>query len=253
MEKKPMILVFAGPNGSGKSTITSVITPVGEYINADDIKKAVGCTDLEAAQIAEQRRNTCLDTKKDFTFETVLSTERNLNLLKKAKENGYFIKSFFVLTNSSDINVNRVKVRVATGGHDVPEDKIRARYDRSLNILPELIKVSDICNVCDNTEKIFRIFSKKKDTYRVWENKFWDKSRIENLTKVSDYSLMKTQKSSIDNPYYIPGITLEQAQVLKKEGIQFGYNVKEQIIAVNVQDKNKVMDIIAELRNKMSK
>ena len=91
-----MILVFAGPNGSGKSTITSAVSPIGEYINADDIKKVIGCTDLEAAQMAEAKRNKCLEDKRDFTFETVLSTERNLNLLKKAKEKGYFIKSFFV-------------------------------------------------------------------------------------------------------------------------------------------------------------
>ena len=70
---KPRILVFAGPNGSGKSTITRNIKPVGLYINADDIKRDAGCSDLEAAQEAESLRRMLLAAKKDFTFETVLN------------------------------------------------------------------------------------------------------------------------------------------------------------------------------------
>lgn len=63
METKPMVLIFAGPNGSGKSTITDMIVPVGEYINADVIKKALKISDLEAAQIAEKKRNQCIIKK----------------------------------------------------------------------------------------------------------------------------------------------------------------------------------------------
>lgn len=182
-KRLPMILVFAGPNGSGKSTITSMIDPIGVYINADEIKKTTGCDDLTAAIDAETRRNACIDHKEDFTFETVLSTRRNLFLLRKAKENGYFIKAFFVLTDTPMVNIARVAVRVATGGHDVPKDKIIKRYHGSLAILPELIQICDICNVYDNTaQKPYRIFSKKKDTYRLWESAFFKKDRILTLT-----------------------------------------------------------------------
>ncbi len=87
----PEIMVFAGPNGSGKSTITSMAKTVGIYINADDIKKANLCSDLEAAILAEKIRESALSKRIDFTFETVLSTDRNLKLLQKAKETGYFI------------------------------------------------------------------------------------------------------------------------------------------------------------------
>lgn len=182
-KRLPMILVFAGPNGSGKSTITSMVDPIGVYINADEIKKTTGCDDLTAAIDAETRRNACIDRKEDFTFETVLSTRRNLVLLRKAKENGYFIKAFFVLTDDPMVNIVRVATRVARGGHDVPKDKIVKRYHASLAILPELIQVCDICNVYDNTaKKPYRIFSKKKDTYRLWESAFFKKDRILTLT-----------------------------------------------------------------------
>lgn len=177
-----MILVFAGPNGSGKSTITSMVVSVGEYINADEIKKATGYDDLTSAQLAEKKRNYCLDNNIDFTFETVLSTPRNLELLQKAKENGFFIKSYFVLTKSPQINVSRVENRTKNGGHDVPKDKIIKRYHKALTMLPELIKVSDICNVIDNSLEPFRIFSKKNGTYRLWESNLWKQEDIVNLT-----------------------------------------------------------------------
>ena len=87
----PEVMVFAGPNGSGKSTITRMAKTVGIYINADDIKKSSLCTDMEAAIKAEELREKALSDKIDFTFETVLSTDRNLSLLKRANENGYFM------------------------------------------------------------------------------------------------------------------------------------------------------------------
>lgn len=90
--KLPEVVVFAGPNGSGKSTITRMAKVVGVYINADDIKTTTLCTDMEAALKAEQLREDMIAQKKDFTFETVLSTDRNLLLLKKAKSSGFFVK-----------------------------------------------------------------------------------------------------------------------------------------------------------------
>ena len=74
----PEVVVFAGPNGSGKSTITRMAKIGGEYINADDIKRTTLCTDLEAAVKAEELRERMIVDRKDFTFETVLSTNRNL-------------------------------------------------------------------------------------------------------------------------------------------------------------------------------
>lgn len=67
-ELQPEIIVFAGPNGSGKSTITRLAKTVGIYINADDIKKANHCSDIEAAKMAEKLREDAVDNNIDFTF-----------------------------------------------------------------------------------------------------------------------------------------------------------------------------------------
>lgn len=119
----PEIVIFAGPNGSGKSTFTQLLKPPMDYINADEIKKYLNCSDLEAAQIAEKQREDHMEQMREFCFETVLSTERNLILLKRAREKGYFIRCYYILTADPMINVWRVKARVESGGHDVPEDK----------------------------------------------------------------------------------------------------------------------------------
>jgi predicted ABC-type ATPase len=87
-DKLPEIILFAGPNGSGKSTITKMAKVIEPYINADDIKRTNYCSDLEAAQLAEKMREQAIAELKSFTFETVMSTDRNLKLLRKAKEKG---------------------------------------------------------------------------------------------------------------------------------------------------------------------
>ena len=183
--RKPEIVVFAGPNGSGKSTFTELLKPQMDYINADEIKKNLKCTDLEAAQIAEKQREEHLAQGDNFCFETVMSTDRNLNLLKRAKEKGYFIRCFYILTADPMINVFRVYNRVLSGGHDVPKDKIISRYERALALVGEVVAVSDICHIYDNSsDRPFRIFKKRKTENFYEENMDWKLTNIQSLTNV---------------------------------------------------------------------
>lgn len=183
----PEIMVFAGPNGSGKTTITKMAKTVGFYINADDIKSTTLCSDMDAALKAEELREQFVNAKKDFTFETVLSTDRNLKLLEKAKNEGFFIRGIYVLTSTSDINVARVNAREALGGHGVPQDKIRSRYEKALKLIPQFVDICDILHIYDNTEEPFRIFKKRKDVYFKWSNEFWSDEDIIKLTGVNSY------------------------------------------------------------------
>ena len=187
MSLLPEITVIAGPNGSGKSTITSLTKITGVYINADDIKKSTHCSDPEAAISATELREKCLRNKQDFTFETVLSTTRNLDLLKEAKRNGYFIRCIYILTADENINVSRVKTRKLAGGHDVPEDKIRKRFKKALEIIPELVEVCDIMHIYDNSEnKPFRIFKKRKTKFFGESNCNWTLVDIKKLTGINE-------------------------------------------------------------------
>lgn len=186
-ELRPEVIVFAGPNGSGKSTITRMAKTVGVYINADDIKKSSLCSDMEAAIKADELRVKAIAERADFTFETVLSTDRNLKLLRMARNDGYFVRCIYVLTVSPDVNITRVRIREASGGHGVPEEKIRSRYDKALALIPEVVKVCDILHIYDNTDVPFRIFKKRKDIFFRWENDYWGKDAIAELTGVSQF------------------------------------------------------------------
>jgi predicted ABC-type ATPase len=184
--KKPEITVFAGPNGSGKNTITAlsphVISP---YINADEIKRSTHCEDLDAACKAELMRLQCIKNKQSFSFETVLSTDRNLNLLKNAKNNGYFIRGIYVLTANAELNVLRVQARKQSGGHDVPSEKVRSRYDKSLLNLPTFIDLCDVCHIYDNTkQEPKRIFKKKNREIFFWTTQLWTRSKISSLVNL---------------------------------------------------------------------
>ena len=186
-EKKPEIVVFAGPNGSGKSAFVEILRPRMDYINADEIKKNIKCSDLEAAQIAEGQREDCLQEKRDFCFETVLSTNRNLDLLCRARVAGYFVRCYYVLTADPRINVYRVKTRVMSGGHDVPEDKIYERFWRAMKLVPQIVSVSDICHIYDNSEEeAFRIFKKRKDAFFYDECDDWHVEDIRLLTGIEN-------------------------------------------------------------------
>lgn len=186
-QKKPEVVVFAGPNGSGKSTFTELLKPPMDYINADEIKKNLKCTDLEAAQLAERQREDHVDQMEEFCFETVLSTERNLKLLERAKEKGYFIRCYYVLTADPMINVLRVRSRVESGGHDVPDEKIILRYDRALALVKDLVKVCDVCHIYDNSgNKPFRIFKKRKEETYYDECDDWYLEDIQALTDVEN-------------------------------------------------------------------
>lgn len=188
-ERKPEIVVFAGPNGSGKSTITSLLRPVDmPYINADDIQRVLGCDNLEAAKLAEAQRESCLEQKKSFCFETVLSTDRNLKLLQRARKQGFFIRCYYVLTVDPAINRARVQSRVASGGHDVPPDKIVDRYERALGLVRELVPVCDVCHIYDNsTQSPYRIFKKRKELcWYCTQRHLWHKEDIVALTGVEN-------------------------------------------------------------------
>ena len=73
------------------------------------------------------------------------------------------------------------------GGHGVPEDKIRTRYNKALAFIPELVSICDILHIYDNTQEPFRIFKKRKNIYYHWENSFWKNEDIKNLSGILEY------------------------------------------------------------------
>lgn len=180
--ERPEIQVFAGPNGSGKSTITSTFPLVGEYVNADDIQQREGISALEAAELAMKLKRYYIKKRLSFTFETVMSSRYNLEVLEAAKAQGFLITAVYVITCDPEINVERVRQRVRNGGHDVPEDKIRARYFKSMSNLRKVFALADNFVLLDNSRTSPSVLvDKSSDQVCILPNTDWTAEKIGEL------------------------------------------------------------------------
>jgi predicted ABC-type ATPase len=104
-----------------------------------------------ASVLADFIRHKLLANKVSFTFETVMSSPDKIDFLRKAQQAGYRTYLYFVATEDADINVARVQTRIQMGGHPVAEDKIRDRYVRSLELLPDAVAYADRAYIFDNS------------------------------------------------------------------------------------------------------
>lgn len=175
---KPVLIVIAGPNGSGKTTVTEqilrhewmedaiYINPdivaqerFGDWNSSDAVKKSVA--------YCEALREKSLVEGKSLIFETVLSRKDKVDYIRRAKEAGFFVRVFFVCTESPTINASRIARRVMQGGHDVPISKIISRYNLSIANCLEVARIVDRCYLYDNSVEnsdarpIFRIVDGK--------------------------------------------------------------------------------------------
>jgi len=200
--KKPLCIMIAGPNGSGKSSATNNYKSRNPdfpslYINADDIKSQHSLTDRDAQAKADEMRYNALSNGVPFAFETVMSHPSKIDLLRHAKENGYETRLLFITTQSPEINKGRVADRVAKGGHNVPEDKIEPRYDRSMALLPLALRYADKAEVYnnsfDNPVLIYEKEHERKKKYPQQPPSCWDAAAIARHTTASKEAIAEYQ------------------------------------------------------------
>lgn len=158
---RPTLAVVAGPNGSGKTTLTRELVRAskGFHVNPDDLateKAAAEGNTFEdqvawAAEESRRLRDEHVQNKKSVSYETVMSHSSHLDVMRAAQSQNMDVRLIYVFTQSPDINVARVRERVASGGHDVPETKIRSRYLGSLGQLMEACSIATHTLVFDNS------------------------------------------------------------------------------------------------------
>ena len=157
---RPTFVVLAGPNGAGKSTLyetriaPSLNVPLinADIIQRDELKDDDMNAAYQAAQIASERRAECLEQRKSFVTETVFSHPSKQELFHKGRGLGFRILLFHICVEHPDLSVARVSERVKEGGHPVPENKIRHRYDRNGPLIRQAALLSDVAHVFDNSE-----------------------------------------------------------------------------------------------------
>lgn len=161
---RPSIFVFAGTNGAGKSSVAGATFRDNgfEYFNPDEatrrLQEANPGIALEVAnsrawlQGADLLRKAIAE-RLDFAFETTLGGNTIPRLLEDAHAAGLAVRIWFVGLDSPERHVARVRARVAAGGHDIPEAKIRERYDRSRENLIHLLPALAQLRVYENSEE----------------------------------------------------------------------------------------------------
>ena len=155
----PTMIVLAGPNGAGKSTLYQTrVAPsfAGPFINADiiqrdELRDPSPAASYEAARIASSRRADYLSRRRDFATETVFSHPSKLELIDEARTKGFTVIVMHVGVDTPDLSVARVGTRAEEGGHIVPEDKIRVRYERGAPLIRTAVLKADRGMVFDNS------------------------------------------------------------------------------------------------------
>jgi predicted ABC-type ATPase len=162
MTAPAQIYVLAGVNGAGKSSIigATIRDKGGEYYNPDEAARALrtanpGLGQTEANAAAWEQGRTLLQRAinkgLDFTFETTLGGNTMPALLAQAARRGIEVRVIYVGLDTAEAHIGRVRQRVRTGGHDIPEADIRRRYRHSLINLVTLLPVLTELRVYDNS------------------------------------------------------------------------------------------------------
>ncbi len=154
--------MLAGTNGAGKSSIggAAIRQRGADYFNPDEAagqilsaNPFVTQTEANSAAWHEGRRllEVAIARRRDFAFETTLGGRTITNLLEQALAAGIEVRIWYVGLTSANLHIARVRARVARGGHDIPDERIRERYDQSrLNLIRLLPKLTEL-RVYDNS------------------------------------------------------------------------------------------------------
>lgn len=161
MAERPTAIVLGGVNGAGKTTSSRRLLAeqlaVTRFVNADEIARGLSAFAPETAAIAAgrillRRVQELADERASLAFETTLAGRTYLSFLRELKGIGYAVEIHYFWLRSADLAVERVRKRVLSGGHGIPEPTIRQRDERSVrNFWVEYRGTADAWYVYDNS------------------------------------------------------------------------------------------------------
>lgn len=157
LDRRPVIVAIAGPNGAGKTTYYRLyLEKLGlPYLNADDLARELETDAYEAARLVAEARSALVREKQSFVFETVFSDPvgEKVAFLAAAVAQGYTVVLCFIGLPDVAISEARVVQRVLAGGHDVPTEKLEARFPRTLANLRRAIRELPYVLIYDNGDR----------------------------------------------------------------------------------------------------
>ena len=158
-KNQPTLWIIAGVNGAGKTTFYQERLSKqtnAEFVNADVMERErwpneVGKHSLTAQKLADERRRELLQQKKSFIAETVFSHPSKVDLVRDAKAAGFRVELIHINVRNAELAIKRISRRVSKGGHNVPDETVRARYPRALAMVKQAMAIADRTRIFDNS------------------------------------------------------------------------------------------------------
>ncbi len=146
--------IIGGVNGVGKSALSGVLsktdTELGIIVDADKLTAAKEGNKLKGGKEALCIISDCLNKGVNFTQETTLSGKKTLRTIIEAGEKGYYIRLFYIGVSSAEESLSRIKNRVQKGGHDIPEEDVKRRYNSRFEDLKKILPYCNEVQLYDN-------------------------------------------------------------------------------------------------------
>ena len=180
----PRLFILSGCNGSGKTTASYSLLPemleCTEFVNSDEFAKSLSPFDPSQASVSASRYmlmkiRYLLSRRANFSIETTLATRSLLGIIQQAKTLGYSVTVIYFWIDSPEKAIERVRKRVASGGHHIPDDVVRRRYKMGLSYLfSTYIPICDRWMLADNTISPFTVVAEgtANETFIRDEDKF---------------------------------------------------------------------------------
>jgi predicted ABC-type ATPase len=171
----PKMYIISGCNGSGKTTASYTLLPdlldCREFVNSDEFAKSLSPFDPSAASITASRYmlmkiNYLLGRYEDFSIETTLATRSLVKIIGEAHSVGYEVTILYFWLNSPELAIQRVRDRVAAGGHNIPDAVVRRRYTMGLQYFFDTYRpICDRWILADNSKSNFTVVAEGSKQY----------------------------------------------------------------------------------------
>lgn len=153
--------IIGGVNGVGKSSFNGILkeqsTDLGTIIDAEKITAKLGGDSLAGEQVAVAKIRECLDRGISFTQETTLSGRKTEATAKEAKENGYYVRLFYVALDTAEESMLRIQNRVRRGGHNIQDDDVIRRFAGRWEAVKKVLPFCDEAEFYDNDNGFMKV------------------------------------------------------------------------------------------------
>lgn len=194
----PQLYVISGCNGAGKTTASYALLPemlgCSQFVNSDEFAKSLSpfspdAASIQAGKLMLLKMNYLFKRHEDFAIETTLATRSLKRMIARAREQGYSVTILYFWLNSPDLAVERVRARVAAGGHNIPEPTIRRRYTAGLHYFFNVYRsMADRWILADNSQIPFKVVAEgQKDRLTVKDEETYIK--IKELAEAAEDAL----------------------------------------------------------------